>query len=72
MKRVIKHCGSLVITGVGRTGRIRRLFDLRGAGDTHNYSKYRVINLLGRSGFFVEDWIDTKARGFVLRALAIR
>ncbi len=76
MKRVIKHCGSLVIANVERTGRIRRLFDsivrFRGSSDLRIYSKDEIVDLLGRSGFFVEDWQDIKDRGYVLRALAIR
>jgi ubiquinone/menaquinone biosynthesis C-methylase UbiE len=76
MKRVIRHCGIFIITGVGRTGRIRRLFDFvvrsQGSSDLRVYSRDEVIDLLGRSGFFVEDWQDTKNRGFVLCALAIR
>ena len=72
MKRVIRHGGSLIITGARRPGRIRRLFDLRGSGDPNIYSEDEVVDLLGRSGFFVEDWVDTRSRGFVLRALAIK
>lgn len=72
MKRVIKHGGSLIITGARHSGRIRRLFDIGGAGDNRVYSKDEIIDHLGRSGFFVEDWVDTKDRGYVLRALAIR
>lgn len=72
MKRVIKHGGSLIITGARRPGRIRRIFDFGGSSDICVYPEDEVIDLLGRSGFFVEDWENSKDRGYVLRALAIR
>lgn len=76
MKRVIKHCGTLVITDIRHIGCFKQLFDFivkfRGSSNLRIYSTDEVVDLLGRSGFFVEDWQDIKNRGYVLRALAIR